>query len=242
MTTKPSIFTLEELDRMLFERIRLAVVDAGYLPDQLQSSTVAQWEQARELLRNSLPEPKQLIDVYGVSTATNKDEITSAKIVLVRKETEQGSIGAAGVTYFEKYKDGNGDTKFNKLMYPEETRYINYEVWCTSDNVVYDRKLAEIVTEALGYKRYVKTYDFTTNTETDKEVFLQEAGERDYSKGEILERVYFYRLGDVFLQKTKTIRTNIAELKEVVLGVVPTTVKGVEDEDKTNEIIQTYKY
>lgn len=211
------ILLYEEIDRMFFEHLRLAVVAAGYLPDQTAYTTQQAYETAKETIRNSTNPKKGLIDIFGVGTPESRDEKTTSKIVIDRKPSDRGTLGGAGIFYYEPYMDGSTQ-KFRKMRMPEESKILNYEIRYSTDSAKYDRIIYSMIENICGYKRYIKTVD-STGAITNKEVFVEIAGEVDLTEGSYIERVLRYRVVDVFMQSAVLITDNIVPMTTVNYGL-----------------------
>lgn len=194
-------FTYREIDRTIFELIRLKVVAMGYLPDVVAyTGNSAGFAAAKTALRNSLPD-KQLIEVFGVGNAEARDEKTVSKIVINRKAAPRGTIGGFPEVAFEPVYTGPTLTSYKKYILPEQTRNIRYEIRYICNLAKFGRIMAEIIDEAIGTKRYLRPVKDDGTFDTTKSFFIQLDNEVDVSDPSLMEYVFTYTVQDVFLQK-----------------------------------------
>ena len=146
-----------KVDRAIYEILRLKVVELGYLPDITAYASAADYKQARETLKNSLPDGK-LIDVYGVGAAYPRGELHVNRFTIDRKIMTIGSVGTPAVTQHEAFNDG-GEIKYRRLAYPDTMSDITYEIRTVTDTVQYERFLQSIIRTVLGFKRSIKPVD-----------------------------------------------------------------------------------
>lgn len=210
-----NLHTLQEIDRIFYEYLRLKVVELGYLPDKLLYANKQAYDTARKGIKLS---GKELIDVFGHSTEENRGETTLNRFVVCRLTSEAGSMGGSPATYFERYTDALGKIKFRHKYYPEQSRNLNYEVRLICGSGVYDSLMSGIIDEALGYRRYLKTI-LPDRGVSLADIFVERNGEVDISGCGYIERIYRYEANDVFVQAGELIRENIPVLNTIDYGI-----------------------
>lgn len=203
------LITYAELDRMFFESLRLAVVAAGYIPDQTIYGSASEYETAKTVLRNT---PKQLIEVFGAANEDARDAKSINKIVIDRKNKEKGTIGGNPATYFV-VKNPSLNT-FTKKRYPDTSSHIHYEVRIIGEFTSYDRIMCSIVDTVLGSKRFLQTVD-GTGTFTENRVLVTFEGEITLPKFSFLERIFKFKVHDVFVEDSTILRDDIPKLSTI---------------------------
>lgn len=217
-------FSYEELDRTLFEHIRLKVVELNYLPDIALYTTQNAYKTAKDTLRASLPD-KQLIEVYGVGAAENRDEKTVSKIVIDRKSAPRGSLGGWPATFFEERTVGSS-VVYDKKMYPDQTRNVRYEIRYITNTAKYARILSEIIDYALGTKKFLNSVNPSTLAiDPDKCFYMLLQNEVDVSSNELMEYVFTYEIQDIFLKRLIDIAPSnpTGEGRPILSNIVPLT-------------------
>lgn len=209
--------TIQEIDRAIYESIRLGVVEAGRLPDWRSmagtgTTKQANYEAAKSVLRATV----SLIEVVSIGSFNSKDEKTLNRISINRKAITNGSIGTAGVHEYIP----NGNSTFNKLTYPDSSSDIAYEVRVITDKTADERLCGTILNKALGKKRAITLFDDNFAPNTAKYFMLEFTGSVDVSNADFREVIYNYSVRDVFIDE-------VEELSTVVpLTTVTTNFKG----------------
>lgn len=157
-----------DVDHSIFEAIRKAIVQAGYLPDATAFTTDQAWNKAKEDLKAQIPE-KTLIGVKGVGGPEKDGDKRDAQITVRQKDLFPGSIGGYPATYWklESGTPGTADAIYSKHFYPNETVDVEYYIhtYVVSENLTpkYDRLMQQIIFRALnGYVPIVDEDGFET--------------------------------------------------------------------------------
>lgn len=222
--------TLEELDRMFYERIRKAVVAAGYLPDITLYATESAYKAARDALRTT---KGQLIDVFGVGSFDARDEKTINKIVIDRTGRSQGSLGGAPERYMVTKSGTGADTMYTQLQYPEMSDTVAYDVRFVGDRTSMERIAMQCIDSALGRRRFLKVYN-NSGVEVSKAVLVVNNGDVDLSEKNYMERLFKYVVPDVFIATPLVVRDNIPVMKTVEFTIY------TEQENLTNGQINVH--
>lgn len=213
-------FTYAEIDRTITDIIRLAAVQAGYLPDITAMADAAAYATAKQAVRDS---GKQVIEVYGVGTGKSRDEKSINKITIDRKGGEPGTIGGWPSTFFVSQVI-ESQTQFNKYFYPDQTKNIKYEIRCIGAKAEYYRIMEEIIHDNLGMQKFLVAVDATTGAPSGKFFYIEQTAEVDVSSADFLETYFQYSVKDVFITAAvaggKLIRANIVPLTDVEVTVV----------------------
>jgi hypothetical protein len=198
-----SLYTLEEIDRTLFEHIRRAVVEAGYLPDITQYTTEAAWIAARNTLRNNLPQ-KELIDVLGVSSSDDREEYTTSKIIINRTDETPGTIGG-GIKQYENIAITGGGFITKEQVLPQFSTAITYEVKYNASNVTYERVISNIIYKVFDKICYLSSVKSDGTLDVFKKIEIKMLQKFDTSNMAFMEKNIIFRIDNVFL----SVETNV---------------------------------
>lgn len=224
--------TLEDLDRTIYEHIRLEVVRLGYLPDVTLYATPELYRNALESLQQTL-KFKQIIDVLGVGAENSRDDKRPNRIIIDRLTITQGSLGSYGVTDFEKQPDDS----FTKSQRNYSTQDIQYNVRCISNSAHYDRVLNQIIINVYNRLNYKKVLE--NGILTDDEILITQTDARDVSSTDLLEKLFIYTVEDVYIGDDTTIGTDISGITEIDTNVEPKldiSDKGLSNTDPELEV------
>lgn len=223
-------YTYEEIDRTLFERLRLKIVEYGYYPDiTLYLGNPTGLKAAKDALRNSLPD-KQLIELFGVGNAEARGKKTLNKITIDRKSTPKGTLGGFPEIEHEKVA-GPGDTyTYTKRQLPDHTRDVLYEVRLHPSTAKFSRIMSDIVGEVFGIKRYMSPVKSNGAFDNTKSFFIEYESENDVSDEDMLETVIRYKVRDIFVAKEgKVLSVGIVPMTQVIADMMAVAVDNVED-------------
>jgi hypothetical protein len=208
----------ETIDRAVFEKLRLEMVKLQLLPDATKFSTVQEFDNEKNVLRELLLD-KQLVDVVGVGSAYLRGEKTSCRIVIDRKKESEGSVNCYGVMDYEKYVDTNGDLKYRKMSYPNSTKTIEYEVRFIATSVQKERLLMAAFDKALGTYIVLKCIN-DDGAELQDEFELKRTNLVNVSSVDnVIEWLYTYNVLDVWLEDKTKVSENISPLKSIIIEV-----------------------
>lgn len=213
-------YSLEQLDRTIFEHLRLEVVRLGYLPDVTQYTTGTAWQSARDILRGSIS-GGQLIDVFGVGSSDDRLELTAAKIIVNRTDERNGDIGAGGVIFTD-----NGSS-FTKSTLPQTTSDITYEVIINADTVAYERRMSNIVARAFGKMKHIAVIESDGELSATNRLFIRLVQKFDQSNLNFLQKVCTFIVQDIFLSTDVTTEdVDISELNTVEFRLYAKSLSG----------------
>lgn len=151
------LITLENLDRTVFEHVRLAVVGTGKLPDwrSMPGTTLAQKQAAfASAMADLRTAGHEIVEVFGVGVANSRQDLKTHRVVINRKNEKAGSIGASGLNWTTP----NG-TAFDRGPMPDTSTNVMYEVRVLTHSTEYQRILSSAVFKSLGSRRSLKTWD-----------------------------------------------------------------------------------
>lgn len=216
------MLTLEILDRTINERLRKAVVIAGYIPDvTLFVGNAAGYKAAKDALRATV----QLIEVFGEGSAEARDELTVNKIVITRKTGNPGSIGGFPSTKYESNGLTGTAERFTKYFYPHKSRDVHYEIRAITNTAKYERICEELIQDTFGERGYVIPVNPVTKADLTTEprfLFVWDDC-YDVSTTDLIEKVYKFHAKDVWITKLKIVDgyslNSIMPLLEIVADV-----------------------
>lgn len=228
---------VEQVDRTLFEYLRLGVVAAGFLPDVTAYGTAALYTAAKDTLRASLAD-KQLIEIFGVGASESRDEQSSSKIFINRTGFVKGGTGGFPATQYETIVTGSGPsavTSFNKYMLPAASKNVRYEVRYITNSVKFDRIIMQLIEDIFGDRGYLKTVEVSgsTVTFTGQDILVDQENFVDVSSTDLIERVFYYIVPDVWIQNARVVTANIVPMSTVDVEMY------YEGEDSSNFYIDT---
>ena len=113
---------IEEIDRGIFEAIRLLLVSEGLLPDiTLYPDTptgLANYLAAKETLKASIFD-NEIVEIKGVGASYKRGKKVTSTIFVDRTGEDKGDVGGFAVSDFDEYQteDPEPETRFNKSSY-----------------------------------------------------------------------------------------------------------------------------
>lgn len=219
------LFTYEEIDRAIFEHIRLGVVEAGYLPDINLSATESLWIAARDALRASLPD-KELIEVFGVSTSDDREEYTTSKILINRTDEMPGIVAGGGVEY-EAVSNG-----FIQQKVPTSSTDITYEVIFNASSVKYERIISNILNKKFGKRAFLASMGTNGQLNPDKPFYFQQIQKFDSSAMLFLQKTLIFKVTGIFLSaESETITDSIVPINSITFTIQSTHTEGSPSDD-----------
>lgn len=217
---------IHEIDRTVYERLRLALVASGYLPNITSYSTETEYTNAKSAIHLS---KGGVIEVMGVGAAESRDAKQSTKIVIDRKGADIGTIGGFPATQFEKV----GDT-FTKRNLPDTTMDLNYDIRVISNSVKFERIATEAILAAFGMRKYIPiTVEY--NQDSKDVILMNFKGDVDVSAAGMRERLFKYSAMDIWIKMydDDVVRANIPPLTSVSFQVSISGLSGTEDSKET---------
>ena len=115
------LFSIDEIDRAIFEAIRLSLVGANYLPDVLSFANTTLFRAELDSRRNN---NTPTIEVIGDSPYEVKGGLDHSRIIVEQKRTKQGSIKSGIARAYLQ----NIDNTYNELRYPSGSVHIEYDI------------------------------------------------------------------------------------------------------------------
>lgn len=234
MITNIKTVTYEEIDRILFERIRRELVRIGHLPDVTAfAGNPAGYENAKTVIRNS---GKTVIEVFGPGAPDARDEKSFCKIVIDRTRRSRGSWGSAGVPIYTS-REIEGRTVIDRSIAPDNNFDLDYQVRLISKRIADDRIMSQVMDNVLPSMGYVPTIQ-PNGTNSGHKVLVTFSGDLLISDKHFIERMYRYSIEDVWLTKPKTIAEDVPLLQTVTFDI---ELKGISNLFPSETVILDYK-
>lgn len=220
------MFELAEIDRGIFEAIRLVLVNAGYLPNRATVGSVGAFNTAKQAI---IASGKEVIEVFGVGNYKDRQDIKNNKIVIDRTGGRLGSIGGMGNTYFEQ----TATDVFDEYAYPSQTRDIDYQITYICSSTKYDRILNGLITSVIYEKGFLKGIK-ADGTPTADAFHYSLDDEKDNSDGEYIERVFRLTVNEVFVGLPRKVNEGVVTVKHI--GIEIKAGKDLANADTANTL------
>lgn len=204
-------FTLEQIDRGIFEALRLRLVQLGYMPDIVIANTKELYNNALQGIRTT---GKQPVALYGVGSWNAKLEKEFSTIAIERITRGESALGIQSSEYYEE--DGTG--KFNKKKTPV-AEILTYTITIICEDAKNERVLQEIMTKTFGVKSFVKGRN-TDRTETQNSFALYRRQVVNQSGEDFIEHIFNYQTNEVYLGQDEILETNIPRIETIFLETV----------------------
>ncbi|WP_375560278.1 hypothetical protein ACE193_21610 [Bernardetia sp. OM2101] len=212
-------FELQEIDRAFYDYLRRELVRNNLIPDISILSKADYLLQLKAMI--DTPNSK-VVEIFGVGDVKARGAVEVNKIVIDRIDIATADIGAWGTVRYEK---NESQTAYNKYKRPAGTYNVTYQIGYVTDNTEDDRFLNNLIMsvfDAFGCKNGIKN-DFS---KTENYFDYIQSDYKDNSDGDYFERIFRYRVSNVFIVADKLISDEIGILTEVT-----TDVKNTQDNE-----------
>ena len=234
-----NIYTLENIDRSIYNAIRLALVAVGYLADI--STYAANPDKEAGLLAyqtaNGLISP--LIEIFGEGTGASRMEKNVNRIVIERRSITAGDIGG-GTAIYKPVLVSNTLDSYEKTFYPDMTSTISYDIRTITSSTQVDRIILGILNKVLGRRKRVSYFtDFETDSGlTFGTVFNGSSLVATGQTNNIKETLYSYVVPNIFIddEATDPISVPIMRSVEVTASFDPNSEDAVSGEAPYNDV------
>jgi hypothetical protein len=137
-----------DIDRTIYENLRIKTVNAGYLPNidsfERTQQGKQQWLNALQNVEN---EKGFIIDIFGVGASIDRGELTTCRMVVMRLE------GKNGMLQNSEYENTEGGYRKVKVKY---SRHLSYEIRTICRTAEQEQLLNDIVESAFsGVSKYL---------------------------------------------------------------------------------------
>jgi len=206
-------FELQEIDRAFYDYLRVELVSSNLLPDISILSKADYLLQLKAMIES--PNSK-VIEIFGVGDVKARGQVNVNKIVVDRIDMNPADIGAWGTIRYEK---NEAETAYNKYKRPAGTYNVTYQIGFVTDNTEDDRFLNNLIMsvfDAMSCKNGIKE-DFS---KTDNYFDYLQTDFKDNSDGNYFERIFRYRVQNVFIIADKLTSDNIGILKQIDIETI----------------------
>ena len=181
--------TEQQLDRTIYEKLRLAAVSLGHLPDITSIGNAA--------FPNALKNLADPVMIWGVSTAETRGQKTDAQITVNRSGQEQGSTSFFGIHAHNKV----GTSHYNKVTLPPLSHIVSYDIRSFSNDIRMDRICRSIIRKAFPSITALQAIDESAREFTGESFHLFFNGLVDLSTDDFFESSFRYYTSEVFLEE-----------------------------------------
>ena len=223
--------TYEELDRTLFEHVRLSLVELGHLPDIVTFvGDPTGYATAKVALGSNL------IEIHGVGYGDTRDDKKPNEIVIDRSGAKNGSIGASPAYQFEAYDAGSGSIKYRKYELPDGSRDVDYTIRTITNRASTERIMTEILYGVFGQNRYIQVFNGDLTVKGTQKLFIVSNGDVNVSTIDFMERLHSFIATDVWLDKKRLIIADVVPLSSAKFVISLSSNSSVGYDNPTDEI------
>lgn len=212
-----SNLTLNEIDKSVYETVRLALVANGMLPDVRNYTTPESYNQAKVTLGGDL------VEVLGVGAAEAKGDKSGVKILIERKGFSAGDLGNINSKEFVKKDSGS----FKAISVTSMSTNIDYDIRVLSSSVKMERKCLDVLIHCFGMRRYIPVVD------SEEVVLINFKGDVDVSSVGNRERLVKYTVMDIWLNESLggegVIKDDVAPLSSLNFEIVVSGISGTKE-------------
>ncbi len=207
----------EIVDRSIFEKIRLLLVEHGYLPDITQypdTDTGVQGYNNR--MAQIVADKGFAIELFGAASSQKRYSKKCPRIVYTPRRIFAGDLGGGpDVIYESKGQTYDGKTR------PPQTSELQFDISLVSNEIRQERVMNSIIGLALSKRAYVPFYTNVTTGDTE-EFFVTQMSYRDVpdTKYGIIEKIYTYKALDLWDREFTEVGGVAPLLEATVCGFV----------------------
>ncbi|MCU0439360.1 MAG: hypothetical protein MUC49_15815 [Raineya sp.] len=199
-------FTPAQIERGIFEAIRLKAVAMGLWPDETTMTTA-------EELKTALDAINTPIEIIGIGDYRARGEKPLNCLLVDFDSGNSAEVGAIGGVRYELQTSGN---TYKKIGLPTQSENLNFQIRVIAENTA-GRRLAELILRAsLRRKTYLKGVK-DNGSYTDNGFWVFGGNFIDISKNEYgIERMFTYTVSNVFLEPTEDLG-EVAATQEITI-------------------------
>ena len=210
------VYSREQIEQTLTERMRDAVVNLGLLPDVrlFLPANEAGYIAARQAI---ITGGNEIIDVFGIGSAEVRGEKAINKIFMNLRQFTTGSVAHSDL-FTESYDD-NGTTKFREVQVNGSTMNMILDVRSVVKSTKYDRYCTEAIMRGMTQSIqgiFVPILD--SNGDPTEDTFLLKFVSSQEIKGkDFFERLYTFEAQDIWIGNwdAPIVRDNIPMLTRI---------------------------
>lgn len=214
----------EEIERTLFEFIRLRLVAMGYLADVSayqppSGANQTAYEAALQAIRAG---GKEVIEPYGIGGNEKRGEKRVNKIWINLRQLNTGSVSLWG----ESLDPNSGNPLvFDRTFFASSTSNCIYDIRSSCDKSEYDRICTQAILQGLTASRVGQAFPIVRNDGTQdgtRWILVRLINSTDIRQPQFFERLYTFEVQDVWLDAWGYVPyiTGIPQMTEQTVNVV----------------------
>ena len=214
----------EEIERTIFEFIRLRLVAMGFLADVAayqpsNPANKAAYEAALQAIRTGGDE---VIDLYGVGSNEKRGEKRVNKLFINLRQSNPGSVSVWG----ESLDPNSGNPNvYERRFFSSSTSDLILDVRSVCDKTEYDRICTQAVMQGITASRTGQALPVVLNDGTQdgtRYILVRFVNSTDIRTPQFLERLYTFEVIDVWLDDWGYVPyiTGIPQLTEATANAV----------------------
>lgn len=203
----------QRVERSIYERIRLILVEHGYLPDINDATfpdTVAgkaAWDAAKaQIITNK----GFMVELFGVGSNKSKYLKTIPRIVVKKRRFLPSNIGAKTILY-----EQNETGTYTKLQNSTNLGEGFYDIHLCSETAEQDRVLTAVIGVAFSTLDYVDYHDKANDNDRFLMDFIGSYDDEDNTEG-LQNYVMAYRVPDIAMAPPQEIG-KVSKIKQITL-------------------------
>lgn len=206
-----------EIARSFYHALRKHVVEHGYLPDETQyedtNADIIRWQQE---IKNIDIIKGFHIDMFSESSARHKGMKNTPRMIIFLSNVFDGDIGAAPDGILGRSL--TDPTQYRTGYLPGQSSHLVFALHLMGIDSKQSSVLNAIRANVLGQRGFIPHYDQVRFP--DKHIFYRQTSfaDLDNPQENILEKVYYYEVPDVFMGDEVVTRDNVSPIKEILLN------------------------
>lgn len=213
--------SLQDLDRTLFEYLRLEIVRLGYLPDwKALTGTLAERKALYEQQKATIKQQKGVvIDIFSQGSGESLGAKDVAMIYILRKTvTNSDEVASWGIRNIEKIEN---TANYRITKYPARAKDVMYEIRLFTDTTKIERVIFDAVFAALGELSFKALWDSVTGSFlTDCTAFICFNAYNSIELETGVEYVLNYSVKDVYVTPFLTIEETVVPISTVNIEIL----------------------
>lgn len=207
----------ELIERSLFERLRLACVEYGYLPDiNSYADNPTGYASYLTALQTVITNKGFAIEVFGVSSKLAKYEKVIPRMVLDSFGFVPGSVGGDISQQFKLQTIDDVDSYYGYFTPPNNSDY-HFNLYVTSGKSSQNRIMNAIISLALPSRGYIPIYNDSNSLILTELLSMVPNYEKNNS--DVMENIYRYVIRDIYQYEMILSGNTVAPLIEVDLDL-----------------------
>lgn len=200
-------FSIGQIDKGIYEALRLVLVEKGYTPDVLIANTPSLYATALQAIKGS---GKQPIELYGVGSWDAKKELKVSTIIIDRESESLSNLGYKGIVYYEE-KAGGG---FTKKQTPLKTVVLGYTITFVCFDAKNERIIQHLIDIAFDGVKQLNGYN-DDGTQTQNKFLIFENGKVNVSDRDFIEHQIKLTTSELFLTDDIVLESNVSEIGNI---------------------------